>query len=202
MEDTISGMTDERKEKIKNLEEIEHIARSVHPELAQAAQNFLAALRYHDKILEKSTETSVKEVFATIAQEAAQKEIDVSVQVMTKLQEGWRKTIDGVVQEDFDKIRRVCLSFIDERIANMTGLRDDLIVHLEEEGYQVKNSQELEQAINDLRQFRENLLKDWPDSDRPPAPINRQAIDEAKKSISQQEKWMTRKDLIHPKKTG
>src|SRR5207249_6066450 len=183
MEDTISGKTDERKEKIKNLEDIERIAKSVHPELAQATRSFLAALRYRDEVLEESTKTYVYKLFATIAREAAEEEIDVSAQVMTKLQEGWRKTIDGVVQEDFDKIRRVCLSFIDERIANMTGLRDDLIVYLDAEGYRVENSQELNRAINDLRQFKENLLKDWPDSERPPAPVNRQVIDEAKKSI-------------------
>src|SRR5258708_18300865 len=196
MEDTISGELDKRTE----LKKMEREAMGImDPTLSQVLRDFLAAVRCDDETLVQSTAISAYETFRLIARDIGRKLVDVSFDMQRRLQKVSSK-VEGVVLDD--EVMRSYLSGIDKLIAAMTMVRDEIVNPLGEIGFPVENHQELEQTINNLRQFRENLLKDWPDLERLPAPLNHQVIEEAKKSVAREEKWMTRKDLIHPKKTG
>src|SRR5260370_39160737 len=131
MEDAFIGgkLGKEESERIAKWEEMERLARSVRPDLAQAVRDLLAALRYQDEILVKSTESAVYEVFfPSVARDIAQHEIKVSLTMKKGLQQAWSDIVDGAVleKENLDEVRRKCLSFIDERIASMTGVRDQI----------------------------------------------------------------------------
>jgi hypothetical protein len=184
----------------EQMERLAKNAQPVHPELSQAVRDLLTASNYADDTLINSSLNSVFEALTGVVRDIIEREVKVYVETKKGLQELWREYIDSAPRENFDELRKMIESFIDERIARMTGLRDELVKVLEERDYQVENAQQLEDTIRDLRRFRENILKDWPASGGRPAPINRQAIAEARKAIGRGEKGMRREDLVHPKK--
>ena len=159
---------------------------------SQAIRDFLAATSYRDETLIKASVKSLFEAMTRVVQDIVKRELEVSDATKKGLQEVWREQVDGVPCENLDEVRKTLESFIDEQIAKMANVRDGLVRALEERDYRVENKQQLEHSIRDLRTFRENILKDWPSSSRKPAPLNRQAIAEARAAIARGEKGMRR----------
>jgi hypothetical protein len=180
-------------------EQVESLARRVQPvrpELSQAVRDLLTASCYDDETLINSSMNALFEALTGVVREIAQREIEVADATKKGLQEAWHEYVDGFPCENFDEFRKVLESFINERIARMTGVRDELVRVLEERAYPIENTQQLEDSIRDLSRFKENILKDWPSSSKRPAPINRQAVAEARAAIARGEKGMRRDDLV------
>jgi hypothetical protein len=190
-------------------EQMEGLAKRVQPVrpgLSQAVRDLLTATSYDDETLISSSLNALFEALTGVVRDIVQSELEASDAAKKGLQEAWREYVDGFPCENFDELRKMLESFIDERIARMTGVRDELVRLLEERDYQIENTQQLEDSIRDLRRFRENILKDWPSPSKRPAPINRQAVAEARAAIERGEKGMSRDDLVWgrdpPKKNG
>ena len=66
----------------------------------------------------------------------------------------------------------------------MTRLKDKLVGPLGEWECRVENADDLERGIRDLRQFRHDLLRNWPSSNALPSAIDKAAIAEARAAIA------------------
>jgi hypothetical protein len=165
------------------------------PEVSQAIHDFSTAIKYLDKTLIDSSLNAVFESMARLAHHVINREIEASVTLTKALQETWGRCVDGVPWEDFDELRKVIESYIDERIARMITARDNL-AKLDETHYPIVNMPQLDETIRDLQRFKANVFSDWPTSNRQPSPINRQLIEDAKAAIARGEKGMRREDLI------
>ncbi|SRR6266851_4343562 len=196
MEDTISSKTDKNLE----LEKLERQGKTIKdPALLEVFRDFVEAVRCDDEILLQSTTNSAFQTFRLMAHDLVRICEEHSADTQRELEDVSSKG-EGVVLDDESMKWHLC--HIDHQIEMMTKVRDDVIALIEKFGYAVENRQGLERAINELQQFKENLLKNLPDLERPPAPLNRQNFEEVKNAIARGDKLMTRKDLVHPKKTG
>jgi hypothetical protein len=185
----------------QRLEDVaKRIPPEVAPEMSQAIRDFVTAANYPDRTLINSSLNSVFEALSKLVRDIIQAELKISEDIKEHVREVWREHIDGVPLDSFEEIRKAIESLIDERIAKMTGLRDEPVRLLEEREHHVENAQQLEDGIRDLRRFRENIFKDWPRPGKRPVLIDRQAVDEAKAAIARGEKGMRREELVHPQK--
>jgi hypothetical protein len=171
-------------------------SRRVPPGISQAVRELLTAINYADETLINSSLHALREALRLFVRDIVQRELEVTEITKNHIQEGWRKHVDGAAAENFDELKKLIESFIDERITSMTGARDELVKILEEKEYPVENAQQLENSIRDLRRFRENILKEWPSPGRRPAPLNRQAIAEARAAIARGEKGLRKDELV------
>ncbi len=178
--------------------EMEQWAKRVPPELSRAIRNLMTAISYADEILTESSVASFWEFMALSARDIVQKYLEAARGTKEGLREGWQEYIDGTPRESFQELRKIIESFIDDRIAEMTNLQDGLVRLVEEEGYPIENKKQLEDGLRDLFAFKESMFTDWPNEQ--PGPINKQAIGEARASISQKEKWLRKEDMVYPSK--
>ena len=166
------------------------------PELLRPIKDLVAALNYEDNVLIQSSSISLLEGLRNFVQDIIRRALEVSELAKSGLRKAWRETVDGVPCDDLEELRRAVEEHIDERLAALTALRDGPVKMLEVRGVPVENAQQLEDGIQDLRELKENIFKDWPPSDKQPSPLNRQAIDEARAAIRRGEKGMRREDMI------
>jgi vacuolar-type H+-ATPase subunit I/STV1 len=194
MQDTVSrNEIDELKRELQNLCKV---GKDRAPKVTDAVLALIAAVDYEDEALMDSSAASVMASLAELARDCIAKAIKVSEATKTALREAWKKHIDKkafeitVIEEIKDEIETI----IDERIERLSKLRK-WVKSLEEQEEQVENAPSLEEAIRDLRRFREDILKGWP-SRKPPAPLDRKAIAQAREAIARGEKGMSKDELI------
>lgn len=193
MPDTVS------QNELKALErELERLSNSsnVRPEFSRAMLDVMAALNYADEILVNSSFEAFLSSLSDVTRSLIQRELAASENTKTAIRQGWREYVDGSPLENFDDLKNLIESTIDARIFVMTQLRDKLVKPLEEREYVVANGQQLEDAIRDFRQFRQDILRDWPSSNKPPSPLNKRAIAEAREAVAKGEKGMRKNELI------
>jgi hypothetical protein len=177
----------------RTLESIANSSSGVPPQVNSAILDVVTAANYADEALLVSSFNSLLSCLADVARYLIQRTITAVEETKTAIRKGWRESVDCLACEDFDDLKNAIESIIDERISTMSQLRDKMVKKLEERDYKVENAQQLEDAIRDLRQFRQDILKEWPSPNKPPSSLNRQAIAEAREAIARGEKGL-RKD--------
>jgi hypothetical protein len=180
----------------EKLQDIAGSSARVAPQLSDAILDVLTALDYADESLLASSCNSLLSCLVVVARDIIQREVKASEDTREGIKKAWREHVDGVACENFDEIKNVIESIIDERIASMTKIRDKLVKPLEEKEYQVENSQQLEDGIREVRRFRETILKDWPSLNKRVSSINRQAVAEAREASARGNKGMRKDELI------
>jgi len=193
--DTVNGNElDELKRDLQRLADS-----TARPELSDAVLAFITAINYDDEALMKSSLSSLLASLAEVVRDCIAGAITASEGTQAGLKEGWRKYIDKKAYDitAFEELKDTIESIIDERIARMLKLRKVVNYLAEEHEYQVENTQALEDGIRDLRKFREDMLKGWP-SRKPPSPIDRTVIAQAREAIARGEKGLRKSELIYP----
>jgi hypothetical protein len=174
----------------------ERIASGVRPELAQPIFDVLAAVEYDDETLVAATQNSLLKALQEAARDIIQKELQATQEMKRCLRDAWRENVNGVPREDFNDLRKLMESFIDKRLSRLQDVRDKLVKLLEDRDYLVEGSQPLEECILALQTWKEAIFKDWPSTDNTPAPLNRQAVAEAREAIGRGAKGMRKEDLV------
>jgi hypothetical protein len=180
----------------RTLESIANSSSGVPPQVNSAILDVVTAANYADEALLVSSFNSLLSCLADVARYLIQRTITAVEETKTAIRKGWRESVDCLACEDFDDLKNAIESIIDERISTMSQLRDKMVKKLEERDYKVENAQQLEDAIRDLRQFRQDILKEWPSPNKPPSSLNRQAIAEAREAIARGEKGLRKDELI------
>jgi hypothetical protein len=180
----------------KKLEALVSSSENVVPRLAEVLRDTLVAISYADNVLMASSVNALRSCLADSARDIIQGEVMKSKTAKEVIKKIWQEDVDGAACEDFDEIKNEIESLIDGRIASMTEVRDKIVKTLEEKEYHVENAHQLEDGIRELRQFRENLLKDWPPSGQVPSPLNKEAIAEARKAIANGGNGMKKSELV------
>ena len=177
--------------------ELEAIAKQgVSPLLSDAVQSVLTAIDYEDETLLESSFASLLNCLTEVARDLIGREISASENAKNVIRIYWRDSIDLTVSENFDEVKNAIESLIDRRIASMMEIRDKLVARLNKKDHPIANAPQLDEAIVDLRKFRESILKDWPSPESQPfLPVDRKAIAEAREAIARGEKGL-RKDQI------
>lgn len=165
------------------------------PKLTQPIEDMLTALDYADETLLESSFHSLLSGMADVARDFIVNELKQVNATKEGIARGWKEHVDGRPCEDFDELRNVIESLIDDRIANMSRLRDKLVKPLKVRACIVDNAPQLEEGIRDLRQFRHELLRNWPSSSRQPSALDHAAIAEARAAIASGSKGL-RKDQL------
>ena len=165
------------------------------PKLTQPIEDMLTALHYADETLLEASFHSLLSGLTDVARDFVVKELKLVNATKEGIAKGWREHVDGHACEEFDELKNVIESLIDDRIASMSRLRDKLVRPLNERGCIVDNAPHLEEGIRDLRQFRHDLLRNWPSSSKLPTAIDRAAIAEARAAIASGAKGL-RKDQL------
>jgi len=166
------------------------------PQVSDAALALIAAVNYDDQALVDSAHASLRSALAELASDCISRELSATEGMKSGLREGWQKYIDKKAYEIavFEEIKDTVESIIDERIARMLKVRT-LVNCLKDLEQEVKNAQALEDGIRDLRRFRENLWKGWP-SRKPPSPVDRTALAEARAAFQRGERRMSKDELV------
>jgi hypothetical protein len=180
----------------RKLRELASSSMRVAPELSEAIQGVLTAANYADQALLDSSLNSFLSCLADVARDIIKREISASESTREALKKNWNEYIDGIPRENFDDLKSIITSIIDEQLASMTKLRDKLVKLLEEKECPVENAQRLEEAIRDWQRLNDDVLKDWPSSDTRPSPINRQAVAEAREAIGRGNFGMRKNELV------
>jgi hypothetical protein len=180
----------------QTLESIAASSRDGTSALSRAILDLVIAADYADKALLESSLNSVLSCVADLARDLIQSMIATTEQTKAAIRQYWREKVDCVANEDFDELKNGIESIIDMRISSMSNARDELVKKFEEKGYKVENAGQLEDSIRNLRQFRQDILKEWPLPSKSPSPLNRQAIAEARAAIARGEKGLRKDELI------
>jgi len=169
----------------------------VSAQLSDAINDVLTALGYEDQPLLEASFTSLHSSLSEVARDIIQKAVKASEAIKETIKKGWREHVDGVACEDFDELKNLLESLIDERIANMTRIQANVVAPLAKNGVQVENAQQLEESIRDLRKFRADIIKDWPVPNKRPSPVNRKSISDARVAIRRGDYGMRKEELTH-----
>jgi flagellar biosynthesis/type III secretory pathway protein FliH len=180
----------------KELEEKAKSTARVAPQVSEAIQELITAISYDDRALLDSSLNSLFSCLADVARDIIKREVLASEGIREGIRQAWKERFEGRPCENLDEVKNVIASPIDERMASMIRLRDNLVKMIGENGYPVENAQQLEDGIRELRRFRENILRDWPSPSRQPSPINRKAVAEAREAIARGEKGLRKQDLV------
>ncbi|HWY87641.1 MAG TPA: hypothetical protein VNX28_12990 [Gemmataceae bacterium] len=164
--------------------------------ITAAIRDVLAAINYGDHILLDSSLNALFGGLTSAARDIIRVGLAKSEATKKALLHAWRDFVDGHAYEDFDDLKDLFETFIDESIAEMTTTQRDIVLMLEKADYHVENAQQLEDGIRSMRKFRENILKEWPASGKNPSPINREAVDEARKAIAAGYKGLSKDQLV------
>lgn len=166
------------------------------PQVSDAALALIAAIEYDDETLVQSSSVSLGAGLAEVANGCVASALNASDGTQAGFREGWQKYIDKKAYElaIFEDIKDKIESILDEQIAGMLKLRK-FVQSVEELGHHVEKSQALEAGIRVLRNFREDFLRGWP-ARRPPSPINREAVANARAAMRRGEQGMSKDQLI------
>src|SRR5688500_18566393 len=114
MPDTINrGELEALKKKLADV--ADHSPRML-PQLSDAIGGMLTAVSYADEVLLKSSVNSVLSSLTDVARDIIEKEVKAAKDTRDGIKKAWREYVDGVPCEDFDELKNVIESLIDERI--------------------------------------------------------------------------------------
>jgi hypothetical protein len=185
----------------ENLERIVTSTITTRPEFSQQIRDFLSAISYEDRVLMGSSLDALLDGFRLVVRDSLVSELRMSKATMDAVRAFLQEHVEGVLFEDDVEVpNQAIAAVVDERIVVLVGWQDDVVLRLEKMGHLVENAQALRDGILELRRFRETLLKQWPRVGEPLAPLDRQAIQEARSQIAQ--KGLRKEDMCYPKKTG
>jgi hypothetical protein len=100
-------------------------------------------------------------------------------QSLTQLRQACRKIRDlmtGSVGEDWDEVGKALESRFDETHKLLTDLRDGPEKSHQENGHEVANAPQLDQAIEELQELKQGVLNDWPWSDQELPSVDREMV--------------------------
>src|SRR5262249_5646090 len=145
------------------VEQLEGVAPSGIPPMAsQAIRDFICAVSYNDGALIESRAVPLLEELRGLVVRVISIELEKSKETLAGVRNFWRDHLDGVPHEDFEPPRKAIEAVVDERIAAMTGLRDEIIAPFNQKTKNpIENSKDLEDGIRELRKFKERLFQDW-----------------------------------------
>jgi hypothetical protein len=192
-----TGMTSSKNKLSALKKQLDGIAdQSGASKLSHAIGDLLSAISYDDKILIHSSLNYLLEALRLTAKDLVERELKNTESMKRSLREAWHEHIDGLVCENFEELRKVVESIIDDRLAMITSFRDQGIKQLEELGYHVDNANQLEASILDLQTWKQEIFRDWPSPNKVPSPLNREALAQVRAALSRGKKGMTKEDII------
>jgi hypothetical protein len=167
------------------------------PQISDAALAFITAINYHDETLVDSSLASLRSALAEFANTCIARELKASSEMQAGVKDGWQKYVDDKKAFElavFECVKDTIESIIDERVTAMMKARK-LVRRLKDIGQHVETSRSLEDGIRQLRTFREEFFRRWP-SQRPPSPINRDAIAKARESFQNGHRGLSKDQMI------
>jgi hypothetical protein len=164
--------------------------------LTDAIRDILAAIEYKDYVLVDSSVQALCAGLVSVGRDVVTSELSRSEATKASIRQVWQEDIDGQACENFDELKNFIEAFIDQRIAKMTEVQNDIVLNLAKLDYHVENAQQLEDGIRGMRKFRENILKEWPAANKPPAPVNQNAVAEARKAFAGGYKGLSKDQLV------
>jgi hypothetical protein len=175
-------------------------------DFVQAMRSLLAAMEYRDSVLMRSHLTALLKFWQEFTEDA----IRGSLGKPERIREAWKVTTEDLKEspaENYDEVGRFIDSSFKETLKDLTDLRDGPVKMLRDRGVEVANSSDLEREIQALEKLQTGILENWPWSDRPLPPVDRQMVAESRAAFARGEKGERAEDLIRklggtPSKAG
>jgi hypothetical protein len=168
---------------------------SVPRALTEALLGFLRARDYSDITVMRSHLNAALESLQSVTNEAVEKRLGWPTHVR-EVCRNIRDEMTGCVSENWDDLGKLLESRFDGALRILMELRDGPVKALQEHGYEVRSALRLEGDIRELEELKEEVLFDWPWSDRELPPVNRAMVAASRAALDRGERGERIEDLI------
>ena len=107
-----------------------------------------------------------------------------------------REEMNGWIFDDLAPVRTILESFVQRRIAILEKLKSGFVKRLEDQGVHVEDTQKLADAIEELRQWRDDFFADWPAELEPLPALDRDLVDQVRAAFGRGEKGLSRDQMV------
>lgn len=157
------------------LEKLASLEWEMSPAFPQLIHAFLTAMDYNDSPLLESRANSIFEALQGMVNDNIKKVLGSA----EYLQRAWQHIVDFLQEhpsENCDELGKQFEAYLQTGIAALNQLRDGPVKSMEDAGYAIADAPALADGIEELHKLTQSICENWPWSDRPLPPVNREMV--------------------------